>query len=115
MYDNLECKVNPWTGSGDIIVSHDFSGSHVNATKDDNGGIDVSLTYLVLSTNDELQSVIGQSESCKQAVTISHAECLDQMMWTSLNEDKWMPPAICNGYAIKMDLYYPDYFHTHID
>ena len=80
-------------------MSHDFSGSLTKYTHDDDDIIDVSLAYLGLSTNDELQSVIGQSEFCKQAITVSSKECVKQIKWISLNDDEWKPPSMCNGYV----------------
>ena len=85
VYEELDCTVDAITGSGDVIVQHDFTGNVTGQS----GHQSVQVAYLGLSTSDELQSVIDMSETCRPDIIVTTVSCMENLIWTSLNGDTW--------------------------
>ena len=106
VYPDLECIVDPLTGSGSIIMQHDLAARMSEALTSSRDVtdmataagklIEISLTYTGVSTEDELQSVLVKSETCYQTVTMVTKDCWMSTKWTSLNTDVWEIDAALN-------------------
>ncbi len=87
--------MDPIKGTGQIVIQHDFSGnldkySHLtNQEVTDSKKLDVLLTYIAPSTNDELQALILKSVSCQQTVQFQSQRCMMESSWVSINRDEW--------------------------
>ena len=81
MYDDLLCTVDPLTGSGSVMMNHDYNGQMTS--------IDTKVTYVAPSTDDELQSILMNSEQCQQEITISYNSCENVTTWMSLIKKSW--------------------------
>ena len=87
--------MDPATGTGDIIVHHDFHGSVISYEPDTI--LTIPVAYLALSTNDELQTVMEKSDVCYQTIEVVTQTCMDYISWTSLNGDQWSLAEFCDG------------------
>ncbi len=97
VYTDLICTVDPITGSGDVIIHHNYDGLSTQRQLTpglDNTTIDILLTYLAPSTNDELQDIITKSSICQQNITVQDIQCLDYISWTALNGYIWHPSMV---------------------
>ncbi len=109
VFDNLECTVNAESGSGDIILHHNFGDFQWTLVIQElhNLPITKTITYEGLSTDEMIQGVVDKSEICEQTIYFPSTSCWKHMTWTSLNGDVWSADMInyCDKYVY---VYYMD-------
>ena len=84
----MECNVET-TGRGDVIMYHNFDFDTSQSIVED-GVHHYRLTYSPPSTEDEMQDMIFQSDSCNQTISVSNEKCISTIKWLSLNGDEWI-------------------------
>ncbi len=98
----LECTSNADTGTGNVIVRHDFNEQNVQMVRSSSLELaDTLLSYLAPSTDDELQAILTQSESCFQQLVLPSVTCINTTRWSSLSADMWSADMFPSDTGIK--------------
>ena len=98
MYSELDCIVDGLSGSGNVIAKHNFEGLTVASDVLSESTLNIALTYVAPSSDDEMQDILVKSAECTQTVFFGDVSCLEGISWTSLSKDVWTLDTI--GYAI---------------
>ncbi len=89
VYADLECIVDPVTGSGSIILRHDDVNILSAARPGSDYSASLDLKYSGIPTEDEIQSLLLIAETCEQTLTFTDPTCWQTSGWTSLSKDVW--------------------------
>ena len=88
-YSQLICNTDPASGIGEVIMNHNFNMSQGEMV--DAEILDVPVTYLAPSTDNEIQSILTASDKCHQVVHFGTRGCWGATEWVSINGDVWNP------------------------